>query len=102
MDTKVCCNLVSLSLFQTYAVQSHYGIPHSEVKAVSSVLMMPSYSILLQLLICFSFITQWSFCRLFLTLSPSVCQLAKLHQLSMHQQGLAPISQSATQVLPGT
>ncbi|XP_008296267.1 poly(rC)-binding protein 4-like [Stegastes partitus] len=44
-------------LFQTYAVQSHYGIPHSE--------------------------------------------LAKLHQLSMQQQGLAPISQSATQVLPG-
>ncbi|XP_006801962.1 poly(rC)-binding protein 4-like [Neolamprologus brichardi] len=42
---------------QTYAVQSHYGIPHSE--------------------------------------------LAKLHQLSMQQQGLAPISQSATQVLPG-
>uniref|UniRef100_A0A3Q4GRH7 Poly(rC) binding protein 4 n=1 Tax=Neolamprologus brichardi TaxID=32507 RepID=A0A3Q4GRH7_NEOBR len=41
----------------TYAVQSHYGIPHSE--------------------------------------------LAKLHQLSMQQQGLAPISQSATQVLPG-
>uniref|UniRef100_A0A8D0D5W0 Poly(rC) binding protein 4 n=1 Tax=Sander lucioperca TaxID=283035 RepID=A0A8D0D5W0_SANLU len=40
---------------QTYAVQSHYGIPHSE--------------------------------------------LAKLHQLSMQQQGLAPISQSATQVL---
>ncbi|XP_029283532.1 poly(rC)-binding protein 4-like isoform X1 [Cottoperca gobio] len=42
---------------QTYAVQSHYGIPHSE--------------------------------------------LAKLHQLSMQQQGLAPISQSATQLLPG-
>ncbi|XP_044073971.1 poly(rC)-binding protein 4-like isoform X3 [Siniperca chuatsi] len=42
---------------QTYAVQSHYGIPHSE--------------------------------------------LAKLHQLSMQQQGLAPMSQSATQVLPG-
>ncbi|XP_078105611.1 poly(rC)-binding protein 4-like [Sander vitreus] len=42
---------------QTYAVQSHYGIPHSE--------------------------------------------LAKLHQLSMQQQGLAPISQSATQVLSG-
>ncbi|XP_054866579.1 poly(rC)-binding protein 2-like isoform X4 [Amphiprion ocellaris] len=46
-----------VDLQQTYAVQSHYGIPHSE--------------------------------------------LAKLHQLSMHQQGLAPISQSATQVLPG-
>ncbi|XP_035858186.1 poly(rC)-binding protein 3-like isoform X4 [Sander lucioperca] len=43
---------------QTYAVQSHYGIPHSE--------------------------------------------LAKLHQLSMQQQGLAPISQSATQVLSET
>uniref|UniRef100_A0A3Q3K6P9 K Homology domain-containing protein n=1 Tax=Monopterus albus TaxID=43700 RepID=A0A3Q3K6P9_MONAL len=42
---------------QTYAVQSHYGIPHSE--------------------------------------------LAKLHQLSMQQQGLAPISQPATSVLPG-
>ncbi|XP_028431903.1 poly(rC)-binding protein 4 [Perca flavescens] len=42
---------------QTYAVQSHYGIPHSE--------------------------------------------LAKLHQLSMQQQGLAPISQSATQILSG-
>ncbi|XP_051271302.1 poly(rC)-binding protein 4 isoform X2 [Dicentrarchus labrax] len=46
-----------VDLQQTYAVQSHYGIPHSE--------------------------------------------LAKLHQLSMHQQGLAPINQSATQVLPG-
>uniref|UniRef100_I3KQG1 Poly(rC) binding protein 4 n=1 Tax=Oreochromis niloticus TaxID=8128 RepID=I3KQG1_ORENI len=46
-----------VDLQQTYAVQSHYGIPHSE--------------------------------------------LAKLHQLSMQQQGLAPISQSATQVLPG-
>ncbi|KAM3621873.1 uncharacterized protein V6R79_017305 [Siganus canaliculatus] len=46
-----------LDLQQSYAVQSHYGIPHSE--------------------------------------------LAKLHQLSMQQQGLAPISQSATQVLPG-
>ncbi|KAM4587407.1 poly(rC)-binding protein 4-like [Odontesthes bonariensis] len=45
-----------MDLQQTYAVQSHYGIPHSE--------------------------------------------LAKLHQLSMHQQGLAPLSQSATQVLP--
>ncbi|CAK6983885.1 poly(rC)-binding protein 2%2C partial, partial [Scomber scombrus] len=39
------------------AVQSHYGIPHSE--------------------------------------------LAKLHQLSLQQQGLAPINQSATQHLPG-
>ncbi|XP_030579701.1 poly(rC)-binding protein 4 [Archocentrus centrarchus] len=46
-----------VDLQQTYAVQSHYGIPHSE--------------------------------------------LAKLHQLSMQHQGLAPISQSATQVLPG-
>ncbi|XP_067442245.1 poly(rC)-binding protein 4-like isoform X2 [Thunnus thynnus] len=46
-----------VDLQQTYAVQSHYGIPHSE--------------------------------------------LAKLHQLSLQQQGLAPISQSATQVLPG-
>lgn len=46
-----------VDLQQTYAVQSHYGIPHSE--------------------------------------------LAKLHQLSMQQQGLAPISQSATQILPG-
>ncbi|XP_041807816.1 poly(rC)-binding protein 4 [Chelmon rostratus] len=46
-----------VDLQQTYAVQSHYGIPHSE--------------------------------------------LAKLHQLSMQQQGLAPISQSAAQVLPG-
>ncbi|KAF0034697.1 hypothetical protein F2P81_012455 [Scophthalmus maximus] len=46
-----------VDLQQTYAVQSHYGIPHSE--------------------------------------------LAKLHQLSMQQQGLAPISQSATQVLSG-
>ncbi|XP_018529867.1 LOW QUALITY PROTEIN: poly(rC)-binding protein 2-like, partial [Lates calcarifer] len=46
-----------VDLQQSYAVQSHYGIPHSE--------------------------------------------LAKLHQLSMQQQGLAPISQSATQVLPG-
>ncbi|XP_040889701.1 poly(rC)-binding protein 4 isoform X1 [Toxotes jaculatrix] len=46
-----------VDLQQTYAVQSHYGIPHSE--------------------------------------------LAKLQQLSMQQQGLAPISQSATQVLPG-
>ncbi|XP_070758230.1 poly(rC)-binding protein 4 [Enoplosus armatus] len=46
-----------VDLQQTYAVQSHYGIPHSE--------------------------------------------LAKLHQLSMQQQGLAPMSQSATQVLPG-
>ncbi|KAM4612969.1 poly(rC)-binding protein 4 [Polymixia lowei] len=46
-----------VDLQQTYAVQSQYGIPHSE--------------------------------------------LAKLHQLSMQQQGLAPISQSATQVLPG-
>ncbi|XP_040015427.1 poly(rC)-binding protein 4 [Xiphias gladius] len=46
-----------VDLQQTYAVQSHYGIPHSE--------------------------------------------LAKLHQLSMQQQGLAPISQSASQVLPG-
>ncbi|GLD67227.1 poly(rC)-binding protein 4, partial [Lates japonicus] len=46
-----------MDLQQSYAVQSHYGIPHSE--------------------------------------------LAKLHQLSMQQQGLAPISQSATQVLPG-
>ncbi|XP_063767040.1 poly(rC)-binding protein 2-like isoform X2 [Eleginops maclovinus] len=42
---------------QTYAVQSHYGIPHSE--------------------------------------------LAKLHQLSMQQQSLAAISQSAAQILPG-
>lgn len=42
---------------QTYALQSHYGIPHTE--------------------------------------------LAKLHQLSMQQQGLAPISQTATQVLSG-
>uniref|UniRef100_A0A3B5AWD8 Poly(rC)-binding protein 4-like n=1 Tax=Stegastes partitus TaxID=144197 RepID=A0A3B5AWD8_9TELE len=49
-------------LFQTYAVQSHYGIPHSEVTS---------------------------------DFTP------KLHQLSMQQQGLAPISQSATQVLPG-
>ncbi|XP_062266320.1 poly(rC)-binding protein 4 isoform X3 [Platichthys flesus] len=40
---------------KTYAVQSHYGVPHSE--------------------------------------------LAKLHQLSMQQQGLAPISQSAAQGL---
>ncbi|XP_069025621.1 poly(rC)-binding protein 4-like isoform X1 [Embiotoca jacksoni] len=47
-----------VDLQQTYAVQSHYGIPHSE--------------------------------------------LAKLHQLSMHQQGLTPINQSATQVLPGS
>ncbi|XP_068450143.1 poly(rC)-binding protein 4 isoform X1 [Clinocottus analis] len=46
-----------VDLQQTYALQSHYGIPHSE--------------------------------------------LAKLHQLSMQQQGLAPISQSATQVLSG-
>ncbi|XP_069371327.1 poly(rC)-binding protein 4 isoform X2 [Paralichthys olivaceus] len=46
-----------VDLQQTYAVQSHYGIPHSE--------------------------------------------LAKLHQLSMQQQGLSPISQSAAQVLPG-
>ncbi|XP_028285292.1 poly(rC)-binding protein 4 isoform X2 [Parambassis ranga] len=46
-----------VDLQQTYAVQSHYGIPHSE--------------------------------------------LAKLHQLSMQQQGLAPISHSAAQVLPG-
>ncbi|XP_029985596.1 poly(rC)-binding protein 2-like [Sphaeramia orbicularis] len=46
-----------VDLQQTYAVQSHYGIPHSE--------------------------------------------LAKLHQLSMQQQGLAPISQSASQVLSG-
>ncbi|XP_075952447.1 poly(rC)-binding protein 4 [Anarhichas minor] len=46
-----------MDLQQTYAVQSHYGIPHSE--------------------------------------------LAKLHQLSMHQQGLASMSQSATQVLSG-
>ncbi|XP_029907383.1 poly(rC)-binding protein 4 [Myripristis murdjan] len=46
-----------VDLQQTYAVQSQYGIPHSE--------------------------------------------LAKLHQLSMQQQGLAPISQSATPVLPG-
>uniref|UniRef100_A0A3Q1HTI3 K Homology domain-containing protein n=1 Tax=Anabas testudineus TaxID=64144 RepID=A0A3Q1HTI3_ANATE len=30
-----------------------------------------------------------------------VSMLAKLHQLSLQQQGLAPISQSATQVLPG-
>ncbi|XP_076003486.1 poly(rC)-binding protein 4 [Genypterus blacodes] len=46
-----------VDLQQTYAVQSHYGIPHSE--------------------------------------------LAKLHQLSMQQQGLAPISQSAATVLSG-
>ncbi|KAM8917761.1 poly(rC)-binding protein 4 isoform 2-T2 [Spinachia spinachia] len=46
-----------VDLQQTYAVQSHYGIPHSE--------------------------------------------LAKLHQLSMQQQGLAPMNQSATQVLSG-
>ncbi|KAM9859125.1 poly(rC)-binding protein 4 [Aulostomus maculatus] len=46
-----------VDLQQTYAVQSHYGIPHSE--------------------------------------------LAKLHQLSLQQQGLASISQSASQVLPG-
>ncbi|CAL8337684.1 unnamed protein product [Merluccius merluccius] len=46
-----------VDLQQTYAVQSQYGIPHSE--------------------------------------------LAKLHQLSMQQQVLAPISQSATQVLSG-
>ncbi|KAK2861538.1 hypothetical protein Q5P01_001071 [Channa striata] len=46
-----------VDLQQTYAVQSHYGIPHSE--------------------------------------------LAKLHQLSLQQQGLAPLSQSAAQVLPG-
>ncbi|XP_068578162.1 poly(rC)-binding protein 4 isoform X4 [Cebidichthys violaceus] len=46
-----------MDLQQTYAVQSHYGIPHSE--------------------------------------------LAKLHQLSMQQQGLAPMNQSATQVLSG-
>ncbi|XP_062266316.1 poly(rC)-binding protein 4 isoform X2 [Platichthys flesus] len=44
-----------VDLQQTYAVQSHYGVPHSE--------------------------------------------LAKLHQLSMQQQGLAPISQSAAQGL---
>ncbi|XP_055078122.1 poly(rC)-binding protein 4 isoform X2 [Periophthalmus magnuspinnatus] len=42
---------------QTYALQSHYGIPHTE--------------------------------------------LAKLHQLSMQQQGLGHISQAATQVLSG-
>uniref|UniRef100_A0A3Q3LLE8 Poly(rC) binding protein 4 n=1 Tax=Mastacembelus armatus TaxID=205130 RepID=A0A3Q3LLE8_9TELE len=47
-----------VDLQQTYAVQSHYGIPHSE--------------------------------------------LAKLHQLSMQQQGLAQLSQSATSVLQGT
>nr|XP_046241186.1 poly(rC)-binding protein 4 isoform X2 [Scatophagus argus] len=46
-----------VDLQQTYAVQSHYGVPPSEV--------------------------------------------AKLHQLSMQQQGLAPISQSAASVLPG-
>ncbi|XP_037534943.1 poly(rC)-binding protein 4 isoform X1 [Nematolebias whitei] len=46
-----------VDLQQAYAVQSHYGLPHSE--------------------------------------------LAKLHQLSMQQQSLASISQSATQVLPG-
>ncbi|XP_077948756.1 poly(rC)-binding protein 4 isoform X3 [Gasterosteus aculeatus] len=46
-----------VDLQQTYAIQSHYGIPHSE--------------------------------------------LAKLHQLSMQQQGLAPMNQSATQVLSG-
>ncbi|XP_047438444.1 poly(rC)-binding protein 4-like isoform X2 [Mugil cephalus] len=46
-----------VDLQQTYAVQGHYGIPHTE--------------------------------------------LAKLHQLSMQQQGLTPINQTATQVLPG-
>ncbi|XP_068598165.1 poly(rC)-binding protein 4 [Brachionichthys hirsutus] len=46
-----------VDLQQTYAVHSHYGIPHSE--------------------------------------------LTKLHQLSMQQQGLAAISQSAVQLLPG-
>ncbi|XP_060926173.1 poly(rC)-binding protein 4 [Limanda limanda] len=46
-----------VDLQQTYAVQSHYGVPHSE--------------------------------------------LVKLQQLSMQQQGHAPISQSAAQVLPG-
>ncbi|XP_068171289.1 poly(rC)-binding protein 3-like isoform X2 [Antennarius striatus] len=46
-----------VDLPQTYAIQSHYGIPHAE--------------------------------------------LAKLHQLSMQQQGLTPISQSAAQVLSG-
>uniref|UniRef100_A0A8C6UMK8 Poly(rC) binding protein 4 n=1 Tax=Neogobius melanostomus TaxID=47308 RepID=A0A8C6UMK8_9GOBI len=46
-----------VDLQQTYALQSHYGIPHTE--------------------------------------------LAKLHQLSMQQQGLGPISQAATQVLSG-
>ncbi|XP_055016702.1 poly(rC)-binding protein 4 isoform X1 [Boleophthalmus pectinirostris] len=46
-----------VDLQQTYALQSHYGIPHTE--------------------------------------------LAKLHQLSMQQQGLGHISQAATQVLSG-
>ncbi|KAM6928373.1 poly(rC)-binding protein 4-like [Xenentodon cancila] len=46
-----------VDLHQTYAIQSHYGIPHSE--------------------------------------------MAKLHQLSMQQQGLNAISQSAAPVLPG-
>ncbi|XP_061582544.1 poly(rC)-binding protein 4-like isoform X2 [Cololabis saira] len=45
-----------VDLHQTYAVQSHYGIHHSE--------------------------------------------MAKLHQLTMHQQGLNAISQSAAPVLP--
>nr|XP_043879534.1 poly(rC)-binding protein 2-like isoform X3 [Solea senegalensis] len=46
-----------VDLQQTYAVQSHYSIPHAE--------------------------------------------LAKLHQFSLQQQGLTPISQSASQVLSG-
>ncbi|XP_014901993.1 poly(rC)-binding protein 4-like isoform X1 [Poecilia latipinna] len=70
-----------LDLQQTYAVQSHYGIPHSEVKPVSGSDSRSAPS-------------SHGFC------SPFVRQLVKLQQLSMQQQGLASISQAAT-VLPG-
>uniref|UniRef100_A0A8D3DR61 Poly(rC) binding protein 4 n=1 Tax=Scophthalmus maximus TaxID=52904 RepID=A0A8D3DR61_SCOMX len=83
---------------QTYAVQSHYGIPHSEVRRNKTDIVL--------IRVIFSHVTSPAFIRrlIILTLvlvSRFLSQLAKLHQLSMQQQGLAPISQSATQVLSG-
>lgn len=85
----VCCVCNKcLCVLQTYAVQSHYGIPHSEVRLLHD----EQHGRLFRLFLS---------AHLMELLSP-LCQLAKLHQFSMQQQGLAPISQSAAQVLPGT
>lgn len=81
----------TLSLcFQAYAAHNHYSIQHSEVRKnnSSSVFTVNLFPFLMK-------------SRDKCTSSSFFSQLAKLHQMSLQQQSLASIGQSATPMLSG-